>query len=175
MPLVPDHIIKGGATARIGRYFYAGADARYTGRQYLRGDEANVTSQLDDYIVADARVGVEFDRWEISGVVTNVFQNRYAIFGAFNINQGNPDGPTVERFLCRVRSGCSGWSCRRRWGVRLSAARESATWTKRWTKDCHPERSGRSHRHASCWRLPQPSTSFAASSRADQDRAGSVH
>ena len=47
----------------------------------------------------DARVGVEFDRWEISGVVTNVFQNRYAIFGTFNINQGNPDGPTVERFL----------------------------------------------------------------------------
>jgi iron complex outermembrane recepter protein len=99
IPLVPDHLIKGGATARIGRYFYAGADARYTGKQYLRGDEANVTSQLEDYIVADARVGVEFDRWEVSGVVTNLFQNRYAIFGAFNINQGNPNGPTVERFL----------------------------------------------------------------------------
>jgi iron complex outermembrane receptor protein len=99
LPLVPDHLIKGGATVRIGRYFYAGADARYTGKQYLRGDEANVTSQLDDYIVTDARVGVEFDRWEVSGVVTNLFQNRYAIFGTFNINQGNPAGPTVERFL----------------------------------------------------------------------------
>jgi hypothetical protein len=96
---VPDHVIKGGATVRIGRYFYAGTDARYTGTQYLRGDEANVTDQLDDYIVADARVGVEFDRWEVSGVVTNLFQNRYAIFGAFNVNQGNPSGPTVERFL----------------------------------------------------------------------------
>ncbi len=99
LPLVPDHLIKGGATARIGRYFYVGADARYTGKQWLRGDEANVTSELDDYIVADARIGVEFDRWEISGVVTNVFQNRYAVFGTFNINQGNPEGPTVERFL----------------------------------------------------------------------------
>ncbi|MGH7581071.1 MAG: TonB-dependent receptor, partial [Gemmatimonadales bacterium] len=99
LPLVPDHLLKGGATVRIGPYFYLGADARYTGRQYLRGDEANVTDQLEDYIVTDARVGVEFDRWEISGVVTNLFQNRYAIFGAFNINQGNPDGPTVERFL----------------------------------------------------------------------------
>ena len=49
--------------------------------------------------MADARVGVEFDRWEISGIVTNLFQNRDAIFGTFNINQGNPDGPTVERFL----------------------------------------------------------------------------
>jgi iron complex outermembrane recepter protein len=99
LPLVPDHVIKGGATARIGRYFYVGADARYTGNQYLRGDEANVTSQLEDYIVTDARVGVEFDRWEVSGVVTNLFQNRYAIFGTFNINQGNLAGPTVERFL----------------------------------------------------------------------------
>jgi Outer membrane cobalamin receptor protein len=98
-PLVPDHLLKGGATARVGRYFYVGADARYTGTQWLRGDEANVTDKLDDYIVADARVGVEFDRWEVSGVVTNVFQNRYASFGTFNVNQGNPAGPTVERFL----------------------------------------------------------------------------
>jgi hypothetical protein len=58
-----------------------------------------VTDELDDYIVADARIGVEFDRWEISGIVSNVFQNRYAIFGTFNVNQGNPAGPTVERFL----------------------------------------------------------------------------
>jgi outer membrane receptor protein involved in Fe transport len=98
-PLVPDHVLKGGATARIGRYFYLGADARYTGTQWLRGDEANVTDKLDDYVVTDARVGAEFDRWEISGVVTNVFQNRYASFGTFNVNQGNPAGPTVERFL----------------------------------------------------------------------------
>ncbi|MBA3497045.1 MAG: TonB-dependent receptor [Gemmatimonadales bacterium] len=99
LPLVPDHLLKGGATVRIGRFVYVGADARYTGKQWLRGDEANETSPLDDYIVADARVGVEFDRWEISGAVTNLFQNRYAVFGTFNINQGNPDGPAVERFL----------------------------------------------------------------------------
>ncbi len=35
----------------------------------------------------------------MTGIVTNLFQNRYASFGTFNINQGNPDGPTVERFL----------------------------------------------------------------------------
>ena len=49
--------------------------------------------------MADARVGVEFGRWEINAIVTNVFQNESAIFGTFNINQGNPDGLTVERFL----------------------------------------------------------------------------
>jgi len=98
-PLVPDHQVKFGGLARIGEYLSVGADGRYTGKQYLRGDEANVTDQLDGYFVADARVGVEFGRWEINGVVTNVFQKGSAIFGTFNINQGNPAGLVVERFL----------------------------------------------------------------------------
>jgi outer membrane receptor protein involved in Fe transport len=98
-PLVPDHQVKAGARVKVGRYLTVGADARYIGKQWLRGDEANVTDQLDDYIVTDARVGVEFGRWEVTGMVTNLFQNRYAVFGGYNINQGNPDGATVERFL----------------------------------------------------------------------------
>jgi iron complex outermembrane recepter protein len=98
-PLVPDHQIKFGGLARIGRYLSVGADGRYIGKQYLRGDEANVTDPLDGYFVADARVGIEFGRWEINGIVTNLLQNASAIFGTFNINQGNPAGLTVERFL----------------------------------------------------------------------------
>ena len=42
----------------------------------------------------DGRVGP----WEISGVVTNVFNAKYANFGTFNINQGAPGQP-IERFL----------------------------------------------------------------------------
>jgi iron complex outermembrane receptor protein len=99
LPLVPDHQIKFGGLARVGRYISVGTDGRYIGRQYLRGDEANVTDRLDGYFVADARVGVEFGRWEINGIVTNLFQNENPIFGTFNINQGNPGGLTVERFL----------------------------------------------------------------------------
>jgi iron complex outermembrane recepter protein len=98
-PLVPDHQIKFGGLAKIGEYLSVGADGRYIGKQYLRGDEANVTDPLDGYFVADTRLSVEFGRWEINGIVTNLFQNRSAIFGSFNINQGNPGGPTVERFL----------------------------------------------------------------------------
>ena len=98
-PLVPDHQIKVGGLVRVGEYVSLGADGRYIGKQYLRGDEANITPQLDGYFVADARVGVEFGRWEINGIVTNLFQNESAIFGTFNINQGNPGGLTVERFL----------------------------------------------------------------------------
>jgi Outer membrane receptor proteins, mostly Fe transport len=98
-PLVPAHQVKFGGMAKIGRYLSVGGDGRYIGKQYLRGDEANVTDPLAGYFVADARVGVELGRWEISGIVTNLFQNESAIFGTFNINQGNPAGPTVERWL----------------------------------------------------------------------------
>ncbi len=98
-PLVPDHQVKFGALVKIGEYLSVGGDGRYIGRQYLRGDEGNVTDPLDGYFVADARVGVELGRWEFNAIVTNLLQNRNAIFGTFNINQGNPGGPTVERFL----------------------------------------------------------------------------
>jgi outer membrane receptor protein involved in Fe transport len=98
-PLVPDHQVKLGGLVKVGEYVSVGADGRYIGKQFLRGDEANVTDPLDGYFVADAHVGIEFGRWEINGIVTNLFQNESAIFGTFNINQGNPGGLTVERFL----------------------------------------------------------------------------
>ena len=99
IPLVPDHQIKFGGLVKVGQYVSVGADGRYIGKAYLRGDEANVTTPLDGYFMADARVGLEFGRWELNAIVTNLFQNKSAIFGTFNINQGNPDGPTVERFV----------------------------------------------------------------------------
>jgi outer membrane receptor protein involved in Fe transport len=98
-PLVPDHQIKFGGLVKLGEYVSVGADGRYIGKQFLRGDEANVTDPLDGYLTADAHVGIEIGRWEINGIVTNLFQNKNPIFGTFNINQGNPEGPTVERFL----------------------------------------------------------------------------
>jgi outer membrane receptor protein involved in Fe transport len=98
-PLVPDRLIKFGGFARITPFVAVGTDGRLVGKQYLRGDEANITAPLDSYFVADARIEVEFGRWNINGIVTNLFQSEGATFGTFNINRGNPDGPTVERFL----------------------------------------------------------------------------
>ena len=99
LPLVPEHQVKAGVNLRFPAGLRAGADVRGIGQQWLRGDEANDTEPLDSYFVADARLGWEFGPWEIVGVVTNVFQNRYATYGTFNINQGAPGGPELERFL----------------------------------------------------------------------------
>lgn len=99
IPLVPSHQLKGGAQFLLGAGGVFGADVRYIGSQFARGDEANEEAPLDDYVVADARLGWDFGRWGVNVVVNNVFNRKYAVFGTFNINQGNPAGPTVERFL----------------------------------------------------------------------------
>jgi len=96
-PLVPDHQVRAGALFRLPAGVTFGLDTRYTGQQFLRGDEANEEEPLDGYFIADARLGVEFGPWELSGIVTNIFGNEYATFGTFNLNQGNNDA--LERFL----------------------------------------------------------------------------
>lgn len=99
LPLVPEHQIKAGMNLRFPRGFRAGADVRWIGEQWLRGDEANDTEPLSSYFVADARVGYEIGPWELVLAVSNIFDETYAGFGTFNINQGAPGGPTLERFL----------------------------------------------------------------------------
>ena len=52
--------------------------------------------KLPSYFVADLRAGWELGKWEISGVVNNLFNTTYATFGTFNVNQGAPGQP-IER------------------------------------------------------------------------------
>ncbi len=97
LPLVPNHQVKLGGSFRLPKGFFAGADGRYIGSQYLRGDEANEEPKLDAYFVADARLGWRGAGWEITAIANNLFQNQYATFGTFNVNQGG--GDVLERFL----------------------------------------------------------------------------
>ena len=97
LPLVPSHQIKLGGSFQLPHGFSAGADGRYIGTQWLRGDEANVEPKLDSYFVTDARIGWRGRGWEIVAVGNNIFQNGYATFGTFNVNQGG--GNVLERFL----------------------------------------------------------------------------
>jgi outer membrane receptor protein involved in Fe transport len=97
LPLVPDQTLTLGGSLALPAGLRAGADARYTGRRWLRGDEANETTPLAGYWVTDARAGYALGPWEVQAVVRNVFDRRYDAFGTFNINQGA--GGALERFL----------------------------------------------------------------------------
>ena len=58
--------------------------------------EANETRPLDSYALLNARAGYRLGRWEIAGIVTNVFDSKRATFGTFNENRQTGQ---IERFL----------------------------------------------------------------------------
>ena len=96
LPLVPAHQVKAGGLVRVPAGVDLGLDLRYTGRQWLRGDEANETEPLDGYFSASVRAGLSRGHWELSAVVTNVFGSHAAVFGTFNENRRTGE---LERFL----------------------------------------------------------------------------
>ncbi|MGI8817829.1 MAG: TonB-dependent receptor domain-containing protein, partial [Gemmatimonadales bacterium] len=96
MPLVPDHQVKFGGLLSLPNGFQIGADLRFTGKQWLRGDEANETAPLDGYFTTNLRMGLSLARWEVSAVLWNAFQNKGPVFGTFNENRQTG---ALERFL----------------------------------------------------------------------------
>jgi iron complex outermembrane recepter protein len=96
MPLVPDHQVKLGGLLSLQGGLQFGADVRYTGKQWLRGDEANETAPLDGYFMTNLRVGFSRAQWEVSAVLWNAFDDQGPIFGTFNENRQTG---ALERFL----------------------------------------------------------------------------
>jgi outer membrane receptor protein involved in Fe transport len=113
LPLVPEHQVRAGGTLRLAERFEAGLDARYTGRQWLRGDEANETRPLDGYLTIHLRLEWETGPWGASAVVTNLFDSVRPVFGTFNENR--PTGE-LERFLTPLEGRALRFVVRRRFG-----------------------------------------------------------
>jgi iron complex outermembrane recepter protein len=96
LPLVPEHTASFGAAVMVSRALELGAEARYTGERWLRGDEANEETPLADSWLTDVRATLRIAQWELRAIVRNVFDTEHATFGTFNINQTSD---TLERFL----------------------------------------------------------------------------
>jgi iron complex outermembrane receptor protein len=96
LPLVPAHQVKAGGLVRLPAGVDLGLDLRYTGSQWLRGDEANETRPLGGYFSASVRAGLTLHDWELSTVVTNLLNSHAAVFGTFNENRRTGQ---LERFL----------------------------------------------------------------------------
>ncbi|HEU4628138.1 MAG TPA: TonB-dependent receptor [Gemmatimonadaceae bacterium] len=115
LPLVPDRTLVLGGTVMLPAAVRLGAEGRYTGRRWLRGDEANETAPLPGVWVADLRLGREFGAWAVEGIVRNLLDRRYATFGTFNLNQGA--GDALERFLTPAQPRSVQLVLRRRLGA----------------------------------------------------------
>ena len=103
LPLVPNHRVNAGVSVPLvteaeGLTLRAGLDARYVGRQWLRGDEANVTRRLADYTVADGSLTASWRELELRLMVRNLFGRRHFTFGTFAEDATAPGTP-VERWL----------------------------------------------------------------------------
>jgi len=106
LPMVPDHRVNAGLAVPIlrshgtetGVSLMAGLDARYVGRQWLRGDEENATRRLSDYTVADLSLTLSWGDFELRGAVRNLFDRRVYTFGTFAENPTAPGTP-VQRWL----------------------------------------------------------------------------
>ena len=96
LPLVPAHQAKAGAAMQLPAGFELGLDGRFIGHQWLRGDDANETTPLASYFVASARLAFSRAGWDVSGIVTNLFDSTRATFGTFNVNR---ETGALERFL----------------------------------------------------------------------------
>lgn len=96
LPLIPAHQFTGGGSYTVSSLLSLGAEARYVGTQWLRGDEANETSPLGGHAAVDAHARFALHRWTVSVAVANLFDSHRAIFGTFNENRRSGQ---LERFL----------------------------------------------------------------------------
>ncbi|HEX2251146.1 MAG TPA: TonB-dependent receptor, partial [Gemmatimonadales bacterium] len=113
LPLVPDHQVKVGGLLSLPAGLQFGADLRYVGEQWLRGDEANETSPLEGYFVANLRAGFALDQWELSAIVVNVLNEEGPVFGTFNENRQTG---ALERFLTPMNARAFKFVVRRSFG-----------------------------------------------------------
>ncbi len=114
IPLVPAHQAKAGASLNVMHGITAGVDLRYIGQQWLRGDEANETTPLPAYALANARLGTHARGWDVSLVITNLFDTHRAIFGTFNENRRTGE---LERFLTPMNARGVSFELRRSFGA----------------------------------------------------------
>ena len=97
LPGVPRHLLKSGVDCDLPYGLRLGVDLQFTGRQRLRGDEANERSELSSYAVANARLSYTYEHVTLFARAENLFDEEYETFGTFAANP-LADG-RVERFV----------------------------------------------------------------------------
>ncbi len=98
LPLIPNHRVNAGLRYHLYRWLSLSLDLTYVSSQFLRGDEANTQSKLDDYIILSTGLDLHWRRLGGFVKINNLTNNRYETFGTFAPNAKVPGEP-IERFL----------------------------------------------------------------------------
>ncbi len=84
IPGIPQHLFKFATDFALTPAWTLGMDMIYNGRQYLRGDEANLNNKLGAYMVFNLSTEYRFNEHiTLFGKLDNVFDRRYKNFGTY--------------------------------------------------------------------------------------------
>jgi iron complex outermembrane receptor protein len=84
IPAVPRHRFKAGAEYSVTDALKIGADLYVVGSQYLMGDQSNQNPQVPTYWVVNLNTSYQLDKnVEVYGLVRNLFNRHYYVFGTF--------------------------------------------------------------------------------------------
>ena len=84
MPLNPANTVRAGADADVLAGLSVGGELAFTGSRYFDGDSSNLNAKLPATIVVNLRAAYQIDaRWQLFGLVNNLFDNRDASYGAY--------------------------------------------------------------------------------------------
>jgi outer membrane receptor protein involved in Fe transport len=98
IPLVPRHRASASLSWQPWSVLTVGAQAAFTGPQWLRGDEANTDRRLAAYTLLNAHLTVSYRRCAAFGRASNLLGVRHETFGTYAPNALLADRP-IERFL----------------------------------------------------------------------------
>lgn len=84
IPLNPANQVRAGGDVTILDGVTLGGELAFTGSQVFDGDPANTNAKLPGTAVVNLRAAWQFDeRWQLFGLVDNLFDNRDATYGSY--------------------------------------------------------------------------------------------
>lgn len=84
LPGVPEHLVKLAINYDIIPAWSLGMNMVYNGDQFLRGDEANLTSPLASYMLFNLKTEYRFnEHFSLFGKLDNIFNHQYQSFGTY--------------------------------------------------------------------------------------------
>jgi iron complex outermembrane receptor protein len=84
IPAIPAHQFKAGAEIFVTPEWKVGADVAVVGSQYFVGDNGNQNPKVPAYWVANLHSSYQITKeFQVFGLITNLFNQRYYTYGAF--------------------------------------------------------------------------------------------
>jgi outer membrane receptor protein involved in Fe transport len=98
LPLTPNHRINAGLRYHLHKWVALSLGLTYVSDQFFRGDEANTQPEVNEYVVLNAAINIQRDRFSGFVKINNLLNAKYETFGTFAANANAPGSP-IEPFL----------------------------------------------------------------------------